>query len=199
MPGFAVDEHPQKHRIVKELIAGRPVRHIADSLVPPVPFSAIQRYKTNVIKPMLARAEAENRILNGNSAQLVPFVPLTPDKQAAQAVQQSIQDAPVLSLFRQGLEDLRVRIGKNLDKAESNDKFFGVIPALANQAHKNLEILGRATGELESTGTGVSIQIVCPWAPDKDKMPRVSFAAGNGEVEFEATDVFQDIGTVQKS
>ncbi len=82
--------------------------------------------------------------------------------------------APVLSLFRQRLEKLHRRVDGALDRAESavrvvkvDGKLAAVGPDLSpiapllSQAHKNLEMLGRSTGELEPTGgQGFCIQII---------------------------------------
>lgn len=96
-----------------------------------------------------------------------------------------------MSLFRAELEKLRCRINRGLDKAESMDDLAPLAPLL-NQAHKNLEILGRATGELESSpGSAMSIQIVVPWV-DRENMPRVSFASDD------AIEVFEDARNTPK-
>lgn len=63
MPGFAVDSHPQKKKIIEGILAGRPVRDIARSVVPQIAFCAVQRYKANVIKPTLARAGESEKLL----------------------------------------------------------------------------------------------------------------------------------------
>lgn len=196
MPAFAVDQHPEKAKIVEQIIAGLPTRTIAVSVFPPLHFNAIQRYRTCVVRPMLARAEHENRIVIGGNGKKRALTPLSRDPKAIQTVQQSIQDAPALSIFRQRLETLHGRIDRGLDRAEA-EKDISPLAPLLNQAHKNLEMLGRATGELEqSTGTGVSIQIVCPWAADRENMPRVSFANDTGEGQFDATDLFETVKIV---
>jgi hypothetical protein len=194
MPAFAVDLHPEKKRIIDELILGRPVRNIADSVVPRLPFSVIQRYKTIVIKPMLARLQAQGEsYLNGEPTTVERFNPVTADLATARNTAQSIMDAPQASIFRQRLEALHGRIDRNLDRAEASPALFASVPALLGQAHKNVEMLGRATGELEqSAGSGVSIQIVCPWAADRDNMPRVSFASDSG-TGFDAADLFESV------
>jgi hypothetical protein len=114
----------------------------------------------------------------------------------------AIQDSPRISLFRQRLERLHNRVDKALDRAEdavrvATDKEgrlvavgsdLSPLASLLSQAHKNLEILGRATGELEpQMSQGISIQIVCPAAPSPDNMPRISYASADeiGEVEAE--------------
>lgn len=183
MPDFVVDKHPQKKKIIQLILSGTPVRQIAEMVVPHVPHSAVQRYKTNVIKPMLANAEESSRILNTQITHLgdtkLP-VPLSSDTTAVQAVQHAIQAAPVLSIFRTRLESVHGRIERAMDRVEGNPKEFGLLPPLVNQYHKNIELLGKVTGELEQQGTtSVSIQIVCPSAPTPELTPRISYADDN--------------------
>lgn len=192
MPGFAVESHPERAKIIEQIIAGKTTRSIGASAVPPVPHSAVQRYKTNVVMPMLRSVEYQNRSLLGEPlAPPLPSVTKTASKQV-QAVQQAIQAAPAQSIFRKRLEDLNGRIVRTLDRAESavrvttdkdgNEVVIGQdispMAPLFNAASKNLEMLGRATGELEPAGgSQVSIQIVCPSAPGGDQTPRITFSS----------------------
>ena len=98
MPGFAIDDHPQKQKIIDGILAGLSTRAISASLVPPVSFNAIQRYKVSVIKPMLQRAEESNRILLGNKILKTPPADLSNASEAVQAVQKAILDAPALHI-----------------------------------------------------------------------------------------------------
>lgn len=207
-----VETHPEKQKIIDQLLAGRSVRAVARSVSPTLDFNAIQRYKLNIIKPAIERATAGERILMGEGHRKEAVVAIQPDSPAIQEARQSIQDAPVLSVFRQRLEKLHGRIDRTLDKAEAavrisrdsegNEVFAGpdlaVMAPLLNVAHKNVEILGRATGELEPTGgSGVSIQIVCPTAPI-EAMPRITYAAPDGQGQIEGEGLYSDIGLLQK-
>ena len=74
------------------------------------------------------------------------------------------------------LEKLWNRVDRNLDKAKNavrtrtidgvevwEEQGLAAIAPLMNQAHKNLELLGKVTGEIEtSAGANVAIQIVLP-------------------------------------
>lgn len=207
----AVETHPEKQKIIDQLLAGRSVRAVARSVAPQVDWSSIQRYKMKIIKPAIERASAGERVLMGEGHQKQVVVAPQADTEATQIARQSIQDAPVLSIFRQRLEKLNGRIDRTLDKAESAVKTvrdpetgeqvvvgadIGVMAPILNQAHKNLEMLGRATGELEPAGgSGVSIQIICPTAP-ADALPRVTFANSEGVIEGEG--LYSDVGIVQK-
>lgn len=66
------------------------------------------------------------------------------------------------SPFQERLQKLWERVERNLDRIEGSPDLQNLAPLL-NQAHKNLAILGRATGELEtSAAVGLAIQIVLP-------------------------------------
>lgn len=213
MPGFAVDTHPQKQKIIDGILSGETIRAIASSAVPPLQPMTIQRYKTSVIKPMLERAAVSERILGTVSGLKDKPKDLSDRSPAIQAVQKAIQDAPALSIFRQRLEKLHSRIDRTLDKAESavrverdedgKEVFAGPditpLAPLFNAASKNLEMLGRATGELEPQGgSGVSIQIVCPSAAGE--LPRVTFA-NHDQLTIEASpeeEGMLEIGLQQK-
>ena len=91
MPISIIEIHPQKAKIVEEILAGRPVREIGRMVVPPVSFQAVQRYKASVVKPILDRAEYNERLLNGRK-------PLSDDTAVRQATQQAILDAPALHI-----------------------------------------------------------------------------------------------------
>ena len=211
MPGFAVDTHPQKQKIIDGILSGMTTRAISSFVVPPIPHSAVQRYKVSVIKPMLERASVSERILNSVPGLKDKPMDLSNAPPEVQAVQQAIQDAPVLSLFRKRHEKVWGVVERTMAKAEAavrvqrdedgNEVFagpdLGVMAPILNQAHKSIEILGRATGELEPQGgQGVSIQIICPAAPNPDAMPRVSYAAPD-QIEG-AVDDCAVIGVIQK-
>lgn len=186
---FTVDDHPQKDLIVQRILDGLSVRKICTALVPPVSPSAVHRYKTLILKPMVARAATVEHIVLRRNDGFVSPVPVFATQNATQLVQQAIKDAPVVSLFRRELEKYRGVINRTIEKAESavrivTDKAgnevvigadFSCIAPLINQGHKNLEMLGRATGELEPVGgSSVSIQII---SGGPGEQPRVSFAS----------------------
>ena len=167
---------------------------------------------------MLKRSEESARILGMRDGEIVERKPLSSVPAACQAVNQAIQDAPVVSLWREKVNGLIARTEKTLDKAEAavrvsrdadGNEVFGapdiaIIAPLINAGWKGLEILGRATGELEPQGSGqVSIQIVCPAGPGE--MPRISYAQNDGSrtIDAESEDVpdgvgIQEIGVIQR-
>lgn len=213
---FRVDLHPQKEKIVEMILAGCSVRLIGATVVPPIEFNAIQRYKVSVIKPMLARAQQTGGILNAQKGNLVIqkaiHGPMSTDTQALQTVKESIQDAPTLSIFRHRLEKLHQVIDRTITKAETSVRVapdkdgnlvvigadLGVIAPLMNQAHKNLEMLGRATGELEPQGgTNVSIQIVVPGTGTA--APRIVYADRDvPAIEGTAEEIEEDVALTKR-
>lgn len=224
MPGFVIDSHPQKRRIIQQIIDNVPLRIIATSAVPPLPHSAVQRYKSSVVIPMLKRAELLGKTIrpnkDGQAVQIDVPVPLTTDQNVVEAVQAAVKPIPegqIVSIFRQRVEKMYGRIERTMDRAESAVRVVDVdgtlVPVgsdlspmapLFNAASKNLEMLGRATGELEPTGgSSVSIQIVCPAAP-ANAMPRITFAhqdsieAAPGAVTAIESDEMMEIGILQK-
>jgi hypothetical protein len=84
-------------------------------------------------------------------------------------------DAPVLGLVRQGVDNLRARLERHADKCETavrvvkdgdgNEVVVGadltVLAPIANQLHKNLEMLGKLTGELQPDNQQqINIQVI---------------------------------------
>ena len=96
--GFAVDAHPQKAKIIDWILAGRSSRDIGTSCVPPIPHTSINRYKTSVIKPMLARAETSARILGMRKGKIIETEALSDVPEAIQDTRKSIMDAPALHI-----------------------------------------------------------------------------------------------------
>lgn len=155
--------------------------------------NTVQRYKANIIRPIVANEKGEKGLSIRSNGTVDTTVPLVDDTKSVERVTREAVNAPVASVFRQRLEKLNGIIDRTLNKAESavrlaTDKDgnqvvvgadIGVMAPLLNQAHKNVEMLGRATGELEPTGGGsVSIQIMCPaaGATTVEQLPRITFA-----------------------
>jgi hypothetical protein len=208
---FIVDQHPEKQKIIDGILSGQSVRAIARSVNPPIEFNAIQRYKARVVRPILGRAEETERLLGELKATPPATLPPQPSPVALQKAATAIQDGPKLSIFRGRLEKLWRTTDETIDEAraavkvvpgeDGNPKPVGrdiaVMAPLLNAAHKNLEMLGRATGELEpqDRGPGISVQIVCPWTgPDPANLPRVSYSAPDA-IEDESDEVL--IGILQ--
>lgn len=75
------------------------------------------------------------------------------------------------SPFRPRLEQLWGVAERTLKRAEDAENLPAVAPLMA-QAHKNLELLGRATGELaERDAPTVNVIVVCPSGPTAPAEP----------------------------
>ncbi len=192
---LGIDSHPQRAIIVRRIMDGLSLRQVIYGLVPPVSLKTIHRYKTNVIKPIVDRELGRGGVTIKKNGDLVPSVSLVEDTEIEKRVTREAIDGPVLSIFRQRLEELYGDLRATMVKANTavrvaTDKDgnevvvgadLGIIAPLANQLHKNLEMLGRATGELEPQGGGsVSIQILCPTAgATVESLPRITFASAD--------------------
>ena len=132
--------------------------------------------------------------------------------QAEQLAMEALVAAPALSIFRARLERLHDRVDRALDRAETAVRVverdgklvasgadLGPIAPLLSQAHRNLEVLGRATGELEPQGaSSMSIQIICP-AVGSTELPRIAFGHDDGRmIEGSAIEVEAEIGIEQR-
>lgn len=152
-----IDRMPEAERkkVLDALISGQTLRSI--SRMTGLSTQAISKYKKKVVLPAL-RAST----YLPNSDQLV-------DNGQSRAFQHGTvaKDIVRTSPFRDRVESLWQRSAALLDRAEaaaSTAQEIASVSTLLNQAHKNLELLGKYTGELEqqATGPSVAIQIVCP-------------------------------------
>lgn len=150
-----IDELPevQRRQVVDAILAGKSTRKVAK--LAGCSHTVIQDYKRKAVLPALRTAQ-----------QVQSFQPLPPTNveaitQTARLTKDIIQASP----FRERLEKLWDRTEKALNTAETS-KDLGVMAPLLNQAHKNVHMLGVATGEIEQVAAAnVAIQIVMPQAP----------------------------------
>lgn len=152
LPTATIDKMPDadRQKVLDAIMAGTSLRKIASMVG--VSAQAVNNYKHKVVLPALKTArqiQSFQPIAASSSQQLTETARLT-------------QDIVRASPFRERLESLWERTDKNLSKAEKAGE-LGNAAKLIGQGHKNLEILGRATGELEvATGANIAIQIVLP-------------------------------------
>jgi hypothetical protein len=103
-----IDTHPQKKKILQALLDGETVRSIAEWAKPAVSVTAIQRYKSSVIKPAIERSGTRVRNLNR-----VTFQKVSPNEpETVQAAMIAVQDAPVLELRDARIQLLQTLIEK---------------------------------------------------------------------------------------
>jgi hypothetical protein len=121
--------HPRRDGIDRALLAGESFRHIAARF--DTSTGALQRHKADHLRPSLLKAyqAKENARVEGFRARL-------------ETTWDAIQDA-----MDQAQRAVRIR-----EDGTVEDRSVSVLTPLFNQAHRNLELLGRATGELSNDG-----------------------------------------------
>lgn len=155
MPVSAVESHPQRQKIIDGILSGMSVRKVAASISPALDFNVIQRYKHSVVKPVLLRKLSENKSVNAVSRD---------------ATQMAIRAEVVQSPVRDRVEKLWSRIERGLDKAEDlpGGAISPFLAPLLSQAHKNVELQGTLSGELQQAGsTNIQVQLVVSTAANQ--------------------------------
>ncbi len=163
----SIDSHPQRQKIIDALVAEQPYRDIAIWTVPPVSTAALFRFKRKALAELagIPKRSETAPIYDSGGANVTGSVSRTA---------LTAQSSP----FRSRLEQMWGRAERSMDRAETAvrvtmDKESGeylvagqdvaAIAPLMAQAHKNLELLGRATGELASTEQNVTnVMVVMP-------------------------------------
>jgi hypothetical protein len=166
-----IDELPevQRRQVVDAILAGKSSRYIAK--IAGCSHSVVNKYKRRTVLPALQKAQ-----------QVQAFQPLPPTNLEA-IQQQAVLTREIIraSPFRDRLEHLWQRTQKAIDRAENSVRVVkdpesgellpvgpdvAAIAPILNQAHKNVELLGRVTGELEQpAAANVAVQVVLPPAP----------------------------------
>lgn len=146
-----IDNLPQAQRqkVLDMLLQGKSLRAVAEFAG--LSHTSVQDYKRKVVLPAIraaAKVQALQQVESSSSEMVRQQTSLTKD---------IVRSSP----FRDRLEQLWGRVDRSLTQAEQN-KELGMMAPLLNQAHKNVELLGRVTGELEVSAPTVAIQIVCP-------------------------------------
>ncbi len=139
----AIASHPQKQKIIDAIIAGQPYRDITAWTVPPVGRGVLSRFKASSLGSIRAKiTEAQNSrsIYGGQSGEIVPS--------SVQRAAMQTQASP----FRPRIDQLWAVAERSLVRAESADDVGQVAP-LINAAMRTVEVLGRATGELQAGDT----------------------------------------------
>ena len=125
--------HPRGDGIDRVLLAGESFRHIAARF--DTSTGALQRHKADHLRPSLVKAyqAKDNARADGFRARL-----------------ETTWDAI------QGAMDKAQRAVRTHEDGTVEDRSMSALPPLLNQAHRNLELLGRATGELSNDGTAAT-------------------------------------------
>lgn len=146
-----IDSLPKEKRqkVIDALMRGESLRSVAK--IAGVSFQSIDAYKRKIVLPALRMASKVQAIeqVGGDSASII--------ESQARLTNSIVAASP----FRERLEYLWGTTKKAITQAEQ-DKELNVMAPLLNQGHKNVELLGRVTGELEVSTPSIAIQIVCP-------------------------------------
>ena len=157
----------QRKKVVDAILEGQSLRSIAK--LAGISHVQVALYKQRVILPAVRAARKVHALQQLEK----------PNKPTSVSVGEQAnltREIVAVSPFRERLEKLWVRTDRALDKAESAVKTVKVngedvavgqdltpMAPLINQGHKNLELLGRVTGELEvKSAANIAIQIVMP-------------------------------------
>ena len=150
---FAIDKLPETKRqqVINAILEGKSLREVA--VLAGVAHTAIARYKRCVVTPAIRQSQ-----------KVAAFEQLTTTAvEQTQAVAIGTRNIIACSPFRAQLASLKERTERALDKVERDDKRLALMAPLIAQGHKNVELLGRATGELEqAAGPQIAVQIVIP-------------------------------------
>lgn len=184
-----IDSLPETERskIVSDLLSGASQTAVARKLG--VSRQAVSQYTRRVLRPAMQSAAKLQSLqgLSSDPSQLTAENKLL----VRQAVSSPFMErhSYVWDVVQESLERGRraVQVTKDGDAVGED---LAVLAPLLNQAHKSLELLGKATGELQdkSAAPVVSIQIVVPANPSA--APRVEFGTGEGVIDVG----FEDIG-----
>lgn len=138
-----------RKQVVDALLQGKSLREVGK--IAGVSHTVVQDYKRKVFIPALKTAQ-----------QIQSLQPLAASNLEVAQEQIGLTRTIVsASPFRDRLEKLWAKCETAVETAEIQQ-----LAPILGQAHKNLEMLGRATGELESvTNNSVQIQIVVPSGP----------------------------------
>ena len=173
MPGSlsSVECHPQQSQIDAWIYGRRSVRWIAAQTVPPVSPAAIQRYRKNLLAPALKRlaltmsstANLPVRTVSGNGEVVERPLPEAVAEERANPFMERHQK--LWGVCWKSIQDAQsaVRVLKGPDGQDIFDgKDFGALTQTLNQAHRNLELLGKATGVFGEQQTNTVLVVAAP-------------------------------------
>ena len=153
----AIDKLPETQRqlVLNAMLEGQPARKVA--AIAGISRQAVCLYKKNRFLPSLRasmQAASNHQVINTDGINNEPTIQRT-----VELTRGVISSSP----FRAQLASLKERTERALDKVERDDKRLALMAPLIAQGHKNVELLGRATGELEqAAGPQIAVQIVIP-------------------------------------
>lgn len=187
-----IDNLPEAERlsIIDELLSGVKMSAIADRLN--ISRQAVSDYRRKVVGPAVKVARKLQQVEQPQRDAPIAIARahnIEETSKVAALTKQVVQASP----FRDRLESLWGRTDRALDRAENavrtvTDRETGELVAVGpdvsaiapilNQAHRNIEMLGKVTGELEAAPTlQLAIQIVVPAAPQQVSAEPITYTA----------------------
>ncbi len=151
---LAVENHPDKDRIINALLSGMSLRKLAATLDPPIHFTSLQRYKLQKVRPVTRNAHAIAKILGKSKAMTAEQLADVTRELATEA----ILAAPVADPYLARTAQHRQTIDEALIDAKA-DKDGKTIAVLIGTDLKGLELDARLTGRLESRQSGPDLAL----------------------------------------
>ena len=154
----SIDSHPQRQKIIDALIAGEPLRSIASRVSPPVSFTAIHRYRSNVVAPALKNAAFATKVLAGTDLVDPKLGTSTEFDKVVAATAAALKAAPILAVRESRLARLDDRARRMDIVMEDRAKDMDGVPGGTS---------GLLVRRLKSIGSGDSAQVVEEYEVDR--------------------------------
>jgi hypothetical protein len=152
---YAVDGHPERAKIIEAILAGIPVRQIAQSIgPPPISHHAIAKYRRDVVVPTLKNSSVLSKVLHFQGVNPVECLQDRGERELARA---ALVSDPVMERLRQRAAE-RERL---MAIAEAKEDIRGWAAVDRNDLTA-LELEAKLTGRLEAGSGGNPVQIVVP-------------------------------------
>lgn len=152
-----IENHPQKQQIIDSLLAGRSLRDIARDTVPQISIMAIQRYRKNVVAPIVRNASLLTKALTGKDIQQ-PAAEIAASNSDAKAVTQAaLRGDTVLARLNAKWE----RLDGALNKALKTDN-LSAAASLERADTDALRFYAELSGQIGSGTSENSMFIVAP-------------------------------------
>ena len=165
-----LEDHPQRKQIIDAIVKKQPYRIILSWANPPISMAAIGRFKQRALAELSAKPKTQAARTAFPSQNTAIEVPQPAQTVADNGYRQSLTS--LASPFRSRLESTWGIAERTLARAEAAVRVVSVdgesvpvgadlscVAPLLAQAHRNIELLGRATGELEQAQSQNNTQI----------------------------------------
>lgn len=148
----AIDRHPQREQIIRDILANKPYRDISATLQPPIHYTTLQRYARSVIRPTMEGAQVLAKSLQALAKNGME-TPVALDPQHATQV------ALAADPFIARVEQLRAERAEVKQQARSGGD-LRTFAALDRNDLTELELHARLANRLDSAPAGTSSTFV---------------------------------------